>query len=88
LSLHLIELDGDQGLVGEDLHELNLLRREGSHLAPSASDYADYDIPSQRWHSEMVRTSADCRAAHVSSRSSNTSGMRTTRRSVPILIFG
>src|SRR5262245_56925133 len=45
-------LDGDHGLVGKGLHELNLLCREGPHLVVYAHDHADYDIVSEHWHGE------------------------------------
>ena len=54
--LYLLEqtrvLDGDHGLVGEGLHEFNLLCRERPHLAAPASDHADYDVLSEHWHGE------------------------------------
>src|SRR5262249_27356204 len=45
-------LDGDDGLVGKCLYELNLLCVEGMLLAAPAPDDADDDIPSEHWHSK------------------------------------
>src|SRR6185312_7358235 len=45
-------LDGDDGLRGEGLHQLDLLVGEGTHLLAEYGDEADQFVPLEHWHSQ------------------------------------
>ena len=46
-------LDGDHGLVGEGLEQLDLLVGEGTNLDVGGSDYTDRDAFAQQWRGKM-----------------------------------